>query len=37
VPDEKIAEVIAFVETLDWDSVIESATDRLPEYFDSKL
>ena len=37
VSDEKIAEVIAFVETLDWNAIIKEVTERLPDYLDSKL
>ena len=37
VPEEKTEEAIAFVETMDWDSIVKNAMERLPGYFDSKL
>ena len=37
VSDEKIAEVIAFVEALDWNTIIKNATERMPAYLESKL
>ena len=37
VPDEKIAEAIAFVETFDWEKITKDAIERLPAYLESKV